>query len=379
MRTEPRLDRAHVVESTSRADERSTRSTWDAVGVGIATALAAWTWVASTVEGGDPVPKILLLAGCAVVYALARLVSPFARFIAPAAVVAMAAIVVIASPDEVFGRSPFVIPFGYAHFTWAFFVQASVAALMMAAVPGPLMIRVLAGIAALALATIPFGTVVAGPAVVVAILAVALVLGRPPWARLAVIACGVVAAVGLTGTALLGARYTGLERHGTLEALLHATSNACNGRECSPAGVESVERLVYRAVAERRVALWHDAVVLIQEQPLFGVGPGRFSSASPIASTDRDEPWAHQEFLQQGAETGWPGLVLLVLLFAWGFARLAAVGHPDPVTVLGAVSLALLALHASADFVLHHPAAPLAATALLGTAASEARTNWGHT
>jgi O-antigen ligase len=330
-------------------------------------------WVSSIARGGDPTSSILLLTGCAATYIAARLVSRFARLLAPAGVVAAAVVVVVGAQGETFSRSPFLVPFGYAHFTWAFFIQASIAGLMLAALPGPLVVRVLAGVVALALATIPFGTIVLGPAIFAAVFVGALLLGRRPWARVAVIVCGVAAALGLLGTSLLGARYTGLERHGGLQALLHATSNACRGDECSPSDVQGIERPLYRVLAERRVALWRDAIQLLDEQPSFGVGPGRFRSESPIAVADRDEPWAHQEFLQQGAETGWPGMVLLVLLFAWGFARLVAVRHPDAVTVLGGVAFALLALHAHLDFVLHHPAAPIAAAALLGTAASEPR------
>ena len=373
MRTESRTSRSRIIDSPEIDHGERRVWLWDVVGVSLAAALAGWIWVSSIAQGGDPVPQVLLLIGCAAVYVTSRLVSPFVRFVGPAAVVAAAVIVVINAGGETFSRSPFEAPFGYAHFTWAFFAQATIAALMLAAVPGPLLMRVLAGIAALALATIPFGTLVAGPAIFASILLGAFVLGRRPWARVAVIACGVVVALGLLGTTLLAAQYTGLERHGGLQALLHATSNRCRGEECSPSGVEGMERPLYQALAERRVALWHDAVVLLEERPVVGVGPGRFSSKSPIAVADRDEPWAHQEFLQQGAETGWPGLVLMVLLFGWGFSRLAAVRHPDAVTVLGAVALALLALHAHLDFVLHHPAAPIAAAALLGTAASQPR------
>jgi O-antigen ligase len=370
MRTETRLARTPLREP-SGDDGAWTGWIWDLAGVAIAAALAGWTWVSSIVVGGDPVPAILLLTGCAVAYVTARLVSPFARLAAPTAVVAAAVIVVVGSPAETFGRSPFVVPYGYAHFTWAFFAQAAIGGLMLAAASGPLLARILAGAAALAFATIPFGTIVAGPAILVVVLLGALLLGRAPWARAAMIAAGTVVALGLLGTVVLGARYTGLERHETLPDLLHATSNACRGPHCSPADVEGLARPLYQALAERRVALWHDALVLLEDDPVFGVGPGRFASESPIASADSDEPWAHQEFLQQGAETGWPGLVLLALLFGWGFVRLAAVCWPDAVTVLGGASLGLLALHAGIDFVLHHPAAPLAAASLLGAAASE--------
>jgi len=107
--------------------------------------------------------------------------------------------------------------------------------------------------------------------------------------------------------------------------------------------------------------------------PLTGVGPGRFQATSPIARGDRDEPWAHHEYLHMGAETGLLGMVLLLGLFVWGFARLLTSGAPDGVAVIGAVAVAALGVHACLDYVLHFPAAPIAAAGLLGAAVSTRR------
>ena len=122
-----------------------------------------------------------------------------------------------------------------------------------------------------------------------------------------------------------------------------------------------------RALTERRLELWHESLALIADHP-GGVGPGRFQDVDPTALRDRDARWAHNEFLQQGVELGWAGLVLVVLLFLWGFARLWVHPAPDLVVALGAASLAALGIHASVDYVLHFPAVPLAAAALVGTA-----------
>ena len=122
-----------------------------------------------------------------------------------------------------------------------------------------------------------------------------------------------------------------------------------------------------RALDVRRVVLWHQSLRIIGRRP-GGVGPGRFAEVDHAAQRDADVRWAHNEFLQEGVELGWAGLALLVLVFGWGFARLWVLPAPDIVTALGAASLAALGIHASVDHVLHFPAIPLTAAALVGTA-----------
>ena len=64
---------------------------------------------------------------------------------------------------------------------------------------------------------------------------------------------------------------------------------------------------------------------------------------------------------------------LLALLFVWGFARLSAGAPPDAVTLLSAASLAALGIHASVDYVMHFPAIPILAAALVGTGLTDRR------
>jgi hypothetical protein len=67
-----------------------------------------------------------------------------------------------------------------------------------------------------------------------------------------------------------------------------------------------------------------------------------------------------------GAETGVPGLLLLLGLFAWAFAA-RWIRQPNAVTSLAAVALGALGVQACVDCVLHFPAVPIAAAALVGT------------
>jgi hypothetical protein len=102
------------------------------------------------------------------------------------------------------------------------------------------------------------------------------------------------------------------------------------------------------------------------DEPLVGVGPGRFAAESPTAASDPDLRQAHNEFLQSGAESGVLGYILIVSLVLWGFAALGTSSErlSGP---LAAAGLAILGIHASIDYVLHFPAVALAVAAVVGT------------
>lgn len=135
--------------------------------------------------------------------------------------------------------------------------------------------------------------------------------------------------------------------------------------------------LVEASVTGRRTSLWHDAMVMIREHPLLGVGPGRFREESPTVRADNDEVRAHNGFLQVGAETGAPGAVLLLALMLWGFLCLWERAERERLAALAAAALTTLGMHASLDYVLHFPLIAAAAALVLGSATS--RTAPRHT
>jgi O-antigen ligase len=129
-----------------------------------------------------------------------------------------------------------------------------------------------------------------------------------------------------------------------------------------------LDRIAAQAVTLNRIALWHDAVAITARHPWVGVGPQRFAVASPTARSDSDFRWAHSGWLQQGAEAGLPGAVLLAAAFAWalvllGAARTSAAG-------LAAAAVGALGMHSGIDYVLHFAAVPAAAGALVGSGAA---------
>jgi len=314
-------------------------------GVIILAAAVGWTLVAAAASGGDAVPVVTMYLASAAAFIVGRVAVPQPRWIIPAAIVLGAAGLALAAPGAVYATHPHRVPLGYVNAQAAFYVQAAIAAVMLATMVRSAVAQAGAVGAAAAFAVVPFANHALGAAAVItaSALAVALALRRAGAARAvgAAVAAAMIAA--LVGTAVVGA--------------------------ASSSGEPAAPRSVVRAVTERRIELWGDAVRLIVDNPIVGVGPGRFPIESPTARGDRDVLAAHQEFLQQGAEQGILGLVLLVAAFLWAIAAPMASGRADGGSVLGAVAIAALGIGSSFDYLLHFWPLPVTAAALAGVAA----------
>ncbi len=290
-----------------------------------------------------------MILACAAAYVAARVVSRVGRWVIPAVLVGIAGVLLLVDVGGILADAPLRGPFGYQNATGAFFFQASVAGLMLA-VSGPRALAVVGVLAAVGFAAVPLlaGSITAGVLILILPLLVPALRGRG-GARAAIVACAGLVAAALIVTTVLGAAY-------------------------DPAGDRTggLDRLADATLTERRLVLWSEALDIMGARPVVGVGPGRFERVSPTALSDDDAGWAHHGFLQQGAETGIPGLVLLLLLFLWGFARLWVTRVSDAMVGLGAVALAGLGVHATVDYVLHFAAVPVAAAALVGTATAMA-------
>ncbi len=142
----------------------------------------------------------------------------------------------------------------------------------------------------------------------------------------------------------------------------------------------AVVKVVEKPLSERRAALWHDAVTLTRAHPLTGVGPDQFAIESPVALSDRDTRWPHSAWLEQSAEQGLVGLVLLAAAMAWVWRPLlrrrdsgAGSSHAAAVAAIGSWAVAALLLQAGVDYVLHFPAVPWTAALLVGAVAGWAK------
>ena len=305
----------------------------DVVGAILFLTTAAWFALVSSQDLGSSLGALGLLALVAGCFAAAQVAGRCLSPIVPSAVVVGVAIVAELASG---GASPLL---GYANADGTLFVLASFAALMVGSEARSRVVAVAALVAATAFAVI---TVVEGSLAASALLLlgpVVLLAARLMGGRIAILICAATVLVAIATTAVLGIGYSD-------------TRSALGS-----------------ALSERRLALWHDAIVIMERHPAAGAGFGAFVELSPTSRSDADARWAHNEFLQAGAETGVPGLVLVTALFVWGFARLA-MNSISRASALAAAALAAVGVHASIDYVLHFPAIPMVAAALVGAAAA---------
>lgn len=310
------------------------------VGVLLGGVAATWAWwtASEAPATADAGPLLALLAAVAAAGFVAWGVSRAVPWL-PALVVAGSAAVVAVARRDTLLDTPLRNPLGYANATAAFYVAAAAAAVLVAVSVRARPVAVASLCLAVALALVPWSNGSETAAATTLLLPVALVGTRGRRAARAVVAGAaalVVVAVALT--AVVGSS-------------------------------GSTDTAVADRLTERRVVLWRDAVDLIEAHPLRGVGPGRFREESPTAKSDIDALWAHNEFLQLGAETGVPGLALTIAAFGWAFALLWSAG--DARAAIGAAALAAFGVHATLDYIGHFPAVVVSVAAVVGAAAAK--------
>ena len=311
----------------------------DLAGLALLAAGGAWVIVSAVASGGNPLPMLATVAAVGLAVALGRKGDP----IVVASVVAGAALMVaVASPLATYSSNPGHGIFDYANARAGFFVQGVAGAAILGLAVRGRGIRAIVAVVALGFAVVPFVARSYGAVAGLALVALALPLATTGRMRRAAVGMlGLVTAVTLAASLWLAVNPPAPE--GPLAAALDA----------------------------RRISLWGDAVRMIETSPVTGVGPGVFDDLRTTALGDEDARWAHHDFLQQGAETGLPGMVLLVTAFGWAFVRLWSAG--DPRAVLATAAVAALGMHASVDHVLHAPPIPVMAAALVGTATAPRR------
>jgi len=129
-----------------------------------------------------------------------------------------------------------------------------------------------------------------------------------------------------------------------------------------------------------RLEVWADALHLIGERPLAGIGLGAFEAAyTKVQTVDVSArvDFAHNDYLQVAAELGVPAALLFwALIFALATRTLRACLIPADRTrhsiALGATgALAALLLHSLTDFNLYIPANGLVFAVVLGLGSSQ--------
>jgi peptidoglycan/xylan/chitin deacetylase (PgdA/CDA1 family)/O-antigen ligase len=297
---------------------------------------AFWLLLLAMLQGGWPLPALATMGGVAAAYLFGTLGSRWRAWISPVAVFGLAILLLLASPVSTLTGGPGEGPFEYANARAAFFLIGGTAGLMLFYRTRGRLAWVTLGLTAVMM-LVPTLADARTASVMSAFVVVAALLG-PERLRGRIV---VMASAGMAAIILLAAVWVAARQ--------------------GPGGLVS-------ALGPRRVALWGEALELSATNPWVGVGPGRFAEVSEVALRDEDARWAHNDFLEVGAETGIIGLSLLLTVFGWGFLRLWGSSGPPEQVILAATVLGSLGVMATTDYMLHFPAIPMSVAALVGGA-----------
>lgn len=304
----------------------------DAAGIGLMVALVGWVQVSAAISGGDARGHTALLALLAAGFVLGRALDlgVMSTWAAPAALATYGVWVALRDWDVLFA-GPLNSPLGYSNATGGFYGLVAAAALIVAARTPHRRVVALALAVAVAAAVVPWANGTRIAAAMTLLLPFGLIAGLGRRAAVGVvITAGVLTVAAFAATVWIGTTHGSGDHAGW------------------------AQELVDTSLSERRPRLWADALAMLADNPATGVGPSRFAEVSPTALDDPDAAWAHQEWLQLGGETGWPGLALGVALLGWAFARLAWSAHEAGAGV-ATVALASISVQANLDYVLHFP------------------------
>ncbi|MFE9450402.1 O-antigen ligase family protein [Streptomyces sp. NPDC006739] len=308
---------ASVADRDADSDRRNVS---DLAGVVVLGACAVWSLISGAAHDGRPEGVLLAVLAVAAGYASGRISGALLPVAAPAAGALAGLVLAVAMPDVAPGPR-FATPLGHAGATAALLALAAGAACCAAwstPVPGlRLGLRLLAcGIALVAPAVGSVAGCVAGVTVLLCSLAAGRLRRRGP---------------GIAGLALAAALVTG--------ATWAIAANAL------PDGVIASLR---GGLTDRRIQLWHDALRLASHHSALGVGPGRFGELSTTAPQALlPDGRAHSAPLQQAAEQGVVGVLLLAVAFGWILYALWRTPRPTPVALTAGAALTALAAIAS--------------------------------
>ncbi len=318
------VDVTGMTSAAGPDEDSDRRNVSDAAGVVVLGACAAWSLIAAAVHDGRPEGVLLAILAVAAGYAAGRISGALLPVAAPCAE-ALAGVALTLSVPHLSPGPQIVAPLGPAGATAA-------------------VLTLSAGLRALA----------AGIAVTAA------VLGSTTGfvACSAVLLCSLAAGhlrhrgVGLAGLALAATSVTALT--------WTVAGNAMPG---------GLAAWLETQLTRHRVELWHDALAMAGRDPALGVGPGRFGEFSTTATmTLSSDGKPHSAPLQQAAEQGVVGVLLLAAAFCWMLFALWRTTRPTPVALTAGVALTALAAIAAVGNALSFTAVSVGAGLLAGMA-----------
>lgn len=315
----------------------------DAAGVVLLGVCAAWPLITAAARGGRPEGMLLAVLAVAAGCAAGRIGGALLPVAAPCAG-ALAGIGLTVAVPHLTPGPQITAPLGHAGATTAMVTLSAGAACCAAwAATTPAVrfaLRLLAGGVAVTAALL--GSVagcVAGSVVLLCSLAVGRVRRRGP------------ALAGL-GVAVAGV----------------------NGSVWAVAGGDLPEGLAAALegrLTPHRVGLWRDALGMVREHAVLGVGPGRFGE---LSTTSGQSPLSdgkpHSAPLQLAAEQGVVGMALPALAFGWLLYALWRSPRSTPVVLTAGTALTVLAAIASVGNALSFTAVSVGGGLLAGLATS---------
>ncbi|MEU3301341.1 O-antigen ligase family protein [Streptomyces sp. NPDC006678] len=288
----------------------------DAAGVILLGCCAAWALISAAGREARPEGVLLAVLAVAAGYACGRICGSLLPVAGTAVAAAGAlALAVAEQHGAVTGLGP--APSGHAGSAAALLVLSAGAACCAAAAVRPPAARLLLWLTAVAAA----GTALA-------------------WGS----ASGFVAATGVVLCALAAGR-----THRRLPALAgFAVAAALVAGASWAMAVDALPRWFTGPFEDRlgadRMLLWQDAADLARAHPVLGAGPDRFGELSPAAQLSLvPDGSPHSAALQQAAEQGLVGVLLLGALYCWMLYGLWRSPRPTPVVLSAGAALTALA------------------------------------
>ncbi|MFC9960349.1 O-antigen ligase family protein [Streptomyces nigra] len=328
--------------SAAGPDEDSDRrNVSDATGVVVLGACAAWSLISAAVHGGRPEGVLLAVLAVAAGYAVGRISGALLPVAAPCAGALAGVTLTLAVPRLAPGPQ-LVAPLGHAGATAAVLTLSAGAACCAAWSARSAVLRL--GLRVLA----------AGIAVTAAVLGSTSGLVGCAAVLLCSLAAGQVRhrGLGIAGLAVAALAVTGLTWAVAARAVPGGFGGWLEGQ-----------------LTRQRVRLWHEALRLAHQDLALGVGPGRFGELGGTA--DGAVPVdgkPHSALLQQVAEQGVVGLLLLAAAFCWMLFALWRTGRPTPVALTAGATLTALAAIAAVGNALSFTAVSVGAGLLAGLA-----------
>ncbi|MEU4463899.1 O-antigen ligase family protein [Streptomyces sp. NPDC024017] len=313
----------------------------DAAGVVVLGACAAWSLITAAVHDGRPEGVLLAVLAVAAGYAAGRIGGALLPVGAPFAG-ALAGIALTVAVPHLAPGPQIATPLGHAGATAAVLTLSAGAACCAAwAAPAPAVrfaLRLLAaGIAVLAAV---LGST-SGFVTCLAVLVCSLAAGRTRHRG-----------AGMAVLAAVAALVTGLIWAVAAQAVPGGFVAALEGR-----------------LTPHRVQLWQDAWHLLGDDAALGAGPGRFGELSTTSAQSLlSDGKPHSAPLQQAAEQGIVGMVLLAAAFGWVLYALWRGPRPTPVALTAGAALTALAAIAAIGNALSFTAVSVGAGLLAGMA-----------